>query len=444
MDYSEAESYLQSLTDYEKSTSVLYNPANYDLRRMRLLLSALGDPHKGRNTVHIAGTKGKGSTAAMISSILTAAGYRTGRFTSPHLFSWQERIALNGLPITRRDFARIAGLVRDHVSKINAEARYGKLTTFEALTAMAFSYFREKQANIQVLEAGMGGKLDSTNVVDRPDVCIITSISLDHTQILGNTVGQIAGEKAGIIKPGCMLISAPQPAEALAVIEKSRRNTSTPLVLAGRDITWKNLGSNWRRQTFSVHSKSCNYTLNIPLPGDYQMENAALAIAAIEALQEKGFKIDCTHIMRGMSKVKWPLRMQVLRRRPWLIADGAHNPYSMKKVVESIDKYFPHKRTLVIFGSSQDKDIEGMAKELAGFADHVELTASSHPRAATTGQLLAAFQKAGVPCAAEDNADDALSSALSNAGEDDLILATGSLFLAAAVQKAFTRRGKFM
>jgi dihydrofolate synthase / folylpolyglutamate synthase len=444
MDYSEAERYLQGLTDYEKSTSILYNPANYDLRRMHLLLSALGDPHKGRTTVHIAGTKGKGSTAAMISSILTAAGYRTGRFTSPHLFSWQERIAFNGRPITKRDFARIAGTVRNHVGVINTEARFGKLTTFEALTAMAFSYFREKKVDVQVLETGMGGKLDSTNVVDRPDVCIVTSISLDHTQVLGNTVAQIANEKAGIIKPGCTLISAPQPAGAMKVIEKTQRQTLTPLVLAGRDVTWENQGSNWRRQVFSVHSKSCSYTLKLPLLGDYQMENAALAIAAIEALQEKGVNTDCTHIMRGMSQVKWPVRLQVLSRNPWLIADGAHNPYSIKKVIESINKYFPHKKTSVIFGSSQDKDIEGMAKELAGFADRVILTASSHPRAATTDRLLAAFQNSGVQCRAIGSADEALSSILNDIGKDDLILATGSLFLAAAVHEAFTRRREFL
>ncbi len=444
MDYSEAERYLQGLTDYEKSTSILYNPANYDLRRMHLLLSALGDPHVGRNTVHIAGTKGKGSTAAMISSILTAAGYRTGRFTSPHLFSWQERIAVNGRPITKRDFARIAGTIRNCVSKINEEARFGKITTFEALTAMAFCYFREKQADVQVLETGMGGKLDSTNVVDRPDVCIITSVSLDHTQILGNTVAQIASEKAGIIKPGCALVSAPQPLEAMEIIEKRRRKTLTTLVLAGRDITWENQGSNWRRQIFSVHSKSGSYTLKLPLLGDYQMENAVLAIAAIEALQKKGLRIGCTHIMRGMSNVKWPVRLQVLTRKPWLIADGAHNPYSIKKVVESIRQYFPHKRTLVIFGSSQDKDIEGMAKELAGFADQVILTASSHPRAATTDRLLAAFQNSGVPSTATDSAREALSSALNKMEKDDLILATGSLFLAAAIQEAFSKRRKFL
>jgi dihydrofolate synthase/folylpolyglutamate synthase len=444
MDYSEAEKYLQGLTDYEKSTSILYNAGNYDLRRMHLLLNALGDPHKGRKTIHIAGTKGKGSTAAMISSILISAGYLTGRFTSPHLFSWQERIADNNRPITKRDFARMTSLVQPHVRTINAEARFGRLTTFEALTAMAFCHFREKKLDFQVLEAGMGGRLDATNVIEEPEVCIITSISLDHTQILGDTLAQIAGEKAGIMKPGCRVISAPQSAEALAVIENKRREINTPLILAGCDISWESRRSTLSRQAFSIQSKLRNYQISLPLLGDYQMENAALAIAAIESLEKTGTKIDCTHIVRGLSNVKWPARLQVLNRTPLLIIDGAHNPYSVNKVIESIKKYFHYKRTFVIFGCSQDKDIEGMAKELSGFADQVILTSSPHPRAATTDYLIPIFQKSGMQVRVTGIVEEALSYALSESGKDDLVLATGSLFLAAAIQKEFNKRSKFI
>ena len=444
MDYSEAEKYLQGLTDYEKSTSILYNAENYDLRRMRLLLNTLGNPHKGIKTIHIAGTKGKGSTAAMISSILISAGYPTGRFTSPHLFSWQERIAINNRPITKRDFARMASLVQPHVRTINSEERFGRLTTFEALTAMAFCYFREKKIDFQVLETGMGGRLDATNVIEGPEVCIITSISLDHTQILGDTLAQIAGEKAGIIKPGCTVISAPQPAEALVVIENKRRAMNTLFILAGRDIRWESRGSTLSRQVFSIQSKLRNYQLSLHLLGDFQMENAALAIAAIEVLEENGTEIDRTHIVRGLSNVKWPARLQVLNHAPLLIIDGAHNPYSIKKVIESIKKYFHYKRTSVIFGSSQDKDIEGMANELSGFADHVILASSPHPRAATTDYLTAIFQKSGMQTIVAGTMGEALSCALTDSGKDDLILATGSLFLAAAIQKEFNKRIKFI
>ncbi len=443
MDYSEAEKFLQGLTDYEKSTSVLYNAGNYDLRRMQLLLNALGDPQKGRKAVHVAGTKGKGSTAAMISNILISAGYITGCFTSPHLFSWQERIAVDNRPITKRDFARTASLVQPYVNAVNAEARFGILTTFEVLTAMAFCHFREKKADFQVLETGMGGRLDATNVIEGPEVCIITSISLDHTQVLGDTLAQIAGEKAGIIKRGCAVISAPQPAEALAVIENKCREMGTSLILAGRDISWESHGSTLSRQAFSIQSK-LNYQLSLPLLGDFQMENAALAVAAIETLEKNGTEIDCTHIVRGISTVKWPARLQVLNHAPLLIIDGAHNPYSICKVIESIKKHFNYKRTYVIFGSSQDKDIEGMAKELSGFADHIILASSTHPRAAATDYLTAIFHESGIPARVSATVGEALSCALSGSGRDDLILATGSLFLAAAIQKEYKNRNKFI
>ena len=193
MDYSAAAAYLAGLTDYEISPATAYNAANFDLRRVETLLKTMDRPQKGRKTVHIAGTKGKGSTAAMISSILASAGQCTGLFTSPHLYTWQERIAINGRPVTKRDFAGLAGAVRTHVEAINREARFGKITTFEALTAMAVLHFRHKGAAFQVLETGMGGRLDATNVVG-PDVCIITSISFDHTQVLGNTLAQIAAK----------------------------------------------------------------------------------------------------------------------------------------------------------------------------------------------------------------------------------------------------------
>ena len=219
MNYSRAEEFLQGLTDYEKSPSVAYGAANYDLRRVELLLELLGNPHKGMRAVHVAGTKGKGSTAAMIASVLQAAGYRTGLFTSPHLFSWRERIAINGRRITEQSFSRLVTSVEEKVRAINRESRFGKLTTFEALTAMSLLYFRQRHADFMVLETGMGGRLDATNVVN-PEACIITSISLDHTQVLGNTLSLIAAEKAGIIKPGCTVISAPQPPEAAEVIKK--------------------------------------------------------------------------------------------------------------------------------------------------------------------------------------------------------------------------------
>ena len=441
MDYSAAAAYLAGLTDYEISPATAYNAANFDLRRVETLLQELGRPHTGRKTVHIAGTKGKGSTAAMMASILVSAGHRTGVFTSPHLYSWQERMAVNGHAVTKRDFARLAGAVRTHVEAINREARFGKITTFEALTAMAFLHFRDKGAAFQVLETGMGGRLDATNVAS-PDVCILTSISFDHTQVLGNTLAEIAGEKAGIIKPGCMVISAPQQPEALAVIVKQCRLSGADLVLAGKDITWKRLGGDLDGQTLTVSGRDGSYKLHIPLLGDHQLENAGLAVAAAEVLRRQGTCITRVHMERGLRVVKWPARLQVLKRSPLLIIDGAHNAYSMKALAASVTKYIPYKNLHIVFGSSGDKDIDGMAAVLAGLAGKVIVTSSGHPRAATAEQLARVFLKHGVPVEIKPDAREALSAALAASGEGDLVLATGSLFLAAETGRLF-REGNF-
>ena len=436
MEYPAAEAYLASLTDYEISPASAYNAANFDLRRVEALLQKMGRPHKGRKTVHIAGTKGKGSTAAMISSILVSAGHCTGLFTSPHLYTWQERIAVNGRPVTKKDFARLTGVVRKHVQAINSEGRFGKITTFEALTAMAFLYFKDKDAEFQVLETGMGGRLDATNVAD-PDVCILTSISFDHTQVLGDTLAKIATEKAGIIKPGCTVISAPQQPEALAVIVEQCRSSGSELVLAGKDITWKRLGGDLNGQTFTVKGRNGNYQLRIPLLGDHQMENAGLAVAAVEALNQRGLHITRSHIERGLGSVTWPARLQVLNQAPLIIIDGAHNAYSMKALAESIKKYFPYKKLQIIFGSSGDKDIDGMAQVLAGLAGQVIVTSSHHPRAANAEQLARIFRQHSISVDIKHDAREALSAALASSGEDDMVLATGSLFLAAEVGRLF-------
>ncbi|MHB8084437.1 MAG: bifunctional folylpolyglutamate synthase/dihydrofolate synthase [Dehalococcoidia bacterium] len=442
MNYKQAVRFLQSLEDYEKSPGVAYDASNYDLRRMEILLGRLSDPHKGIKTIHIAGTKGKGSTAAMISSALSSAGYRTGLFTSPHLVSWQERIALNGRPISQKSFARLMAPIARHVYDINREAAFGKLTTFEVVTALAFSYFHEKNADFQVLETGMGGRLDSTNVVD-PDVCIITSISLDHTQVLGGTLAQIAGEKAGIIKSGCVAISAPQSPRVMAVIREKCAQSNVKLIRAGVDITWEPIYSNLKMQRCRVHGRLRTYDLKIPLLGDFQMENAAVSIAALEVIQQQGYNLRCTDIVRGFGTVKWPARMQVLTKSPLLIVDGAHNSYSMGKIIESLKKHISYKKAVAIFGCSKDKDIGGMAAQLAGFADRVIITGSSHPRAAAVNTLVPIFKKSGLATETASNPAQALSKALSMAGPKDVILATGSLFLAADILTEY-KKGKLI
>ena len=441
MNYSAAVEYLESLTNYEVSPASAYSAVNFDLRRVETLLQEIGRPHLGRETVHIAGTKGKGSTASMISSILVSSGNCTGLFTSPHLYTWQERIAINGRPLTRKDFAILTGAVQKHVEAINDEAQFGKITTFEALTAMAFLYFKQKGAAFQVLETGMGGRLDATNVAEAA-VCILTSISFDHTQVLGDTLAKIAYEKAGIIKSRCTVISAPQEPEALAVIVEQCRVTGAELVLAGRDLNWKRLGGDLNGQTFTIRGGHGNYKLHIPLLGDHQLENACLALAAAEVLRKRGAGITFDHIARGLASVKWPARLQILNRSPMLVIDGAHNAYSMNALVRSVRRYVPYNKLHLIFGSSADKDIDGMAGELAGFAGNVIITSSGHPRAASSEQLARIFRQHGISADIKPDVREALSSARAASGENDLILATGSLFIAAEIGKAF-KEGNF-
>ncbi|MBI3953712.1 MAG: bifunctional folylpolyglutamate synthase/dihydrofolate synthase, partial [Chloroflexi bacterium] len=239
MDYQGVIEYLQGLTDFEKSPTVLYSAANYDLRRLHDLLDRLGRPHLSAPTVHIAGTKGKGSTAALIAAALQEAGYRVGLYTSPHLHSFRERIAVNGRPLEAAEFAAAVEQARPHIDAINAHPVHGRISWFEALTVVAFLHFARQRAEVQVLETGLGGRLDATNVVPQPLVSVITSISLDHTQILGDTVAQIAREKAGIIKAGRPVVSSPQVPEALAVLDEVARSRGSSLVVAGRDLSWR-------------------------------------------------------------------------------------------------------------------------------------------------------------------------------------------------------------
>jgi dihydrofolate synthase/folylpolyglutamate synthase len=430
MNYQQAEDYILSFTDYEKIPGIAYTSANYDLRRMEKLLQPLGNPHLGTRTVHIAGTKGKGSTAAMIAQTLIAAGYRTGLFTSPHLHTLRERIRINGAMISKADFAALVTELEPIVESVNKQADFGQLTTFEILTAVVFTYFKKNRVDFQVLEVGLGGRLDATNVV-KPDVCVITSLSLDHTEILGNNLAEIAAEKAGIIKPSCIVVTAPQVEDAAQVIRQVCHQQRARLIQVGQDIMWHKTGGDLYRQTLTVSTKSGHYDLNIPLLGDHQLENATVALAVIEALISLGTDISLQNIEKGFSQVSWPGRLQILSREPTIVVDGAHNAYSMRKLVTAIKEYFDYKMCFVIFGTSCDKDISGMAQELQPLSNHIIVTSSSHPRAAPIQSLVEKFNSLGVQTIVVENVAEALSRALALAKKTDLILITGSLFVVA-------------
>jgi len=428
MNYEESINYLLSFTDYEKLPGIAYTAANYNLGRMEALLAPLGNPHLGTKTIHIAGTKGKGSTAAMVASVLDNAGYRTGLYTSPHLHIIRERARINGEMISEEDFASLVTEIEPVAAEINRKAESGQLTTFELLTAVVFTYFKRNRVDFQVLEAGMGGRLDATNVA-KGDVCIITSISLDHTEILGDTVEKIAFEKAGIINPGSTVINFPQPQGVTGVIKSVCRDRNAVLIQVGRDIVWERSGGDIYFQSVKMVSRKETYFVKLPLPGDFQMENAAAAALTVETMAGMGYKITAENIINGINRVSWPGRMQILQEKPFIIADGAHNDYSMRRLVESIRKYFKSKNYLVILGTSVDKDIKGMAAELAGFADRIIVTRSTHPRAASSDKIRKAFAEYNLMVQVADDVPAAIALAQSEADNDDLILITGSLFI---------------
>jgi dihydrofolate synthase/folylpolyglutamate synthase len=431
MDYKESIEFILRFADYERlpRSSIVW-----DIRRIEKLLERLGNPHLAARTVHVAGTKGKGSTAAMIASILTNAGYRTGLYTSPHLLSFTERIRVDGLPIAEADWARLTEMVRPQVEAVNRENELGELTTFEILTAIAFTHFRNIRVDYQVMEVGLGGRLDATNVV-RPQVCVITSISYDHTDVLGDTLAQIAGEKAGIIKSDCAVVSAPQPPEAMAVIERVCRERAVRLVTVGKDVTWRAGSFDEVGQSLHLRGRRREYDLRLPLLGEHQAENAACAVAAVELLEETDDKLDAQSIVRGLWRVDWPGRLQVLRRRPYVVIDGAHNVYSMRKLGESLKKYFKFDKLTLILGFSSDKDASGMAAEAVKITGDIIVTASRSPRSVRPAALAEEFSRQGIKTRSAESLAEALKLALATAAPDELICATGSIFVIAEVME---------
>lgn len=442
MDYRQAIARLLSLVDHERnSVTGPRQKAIYDLTRMEAVLDRLGHPHHQVPAVHIAGTKGKGSTAALCDAALHAAGFRTGFYSSPHLHTFRERIRRDSQPISQEKFAGlVAGLWPFHEA-LNNDPAVGPLTLFEYLTSMAFQCFAQDRTDVQVIEVGLGGRLDATNVLDA-GVCVITSISLDHTAILGDTIGEIAADKAGIIKAGATVVIAPQTPEALSPILAACEEKEAATILVGRDITWEAGESDLDGQRLYIRGRNGDYDLHIPLLGVHQQENAAAAVAALEALASQGIEAPPRAIESGFRKVSWPCRMEVLSRSPLLVADGAHNVYSVESLLKSLPQYLDYDRLILVTGFSRDKNVAGMAQALGAKADVIFATASRHPRSLAPGEVASLFTKAGtsppkapVPTVAPTPAD-AVKMAMDCAGERDLVLATGSLFLTAEVREA--------
>ncbi len=437
MNYQEAVNFIFGHTNNEAVLQQSHSEANYDLRRVFLLLERLGNPHLKSRSLHITGTNGKGSTSAMLASVLSAAGFKTGLYTSPHLITMRERFMVDGRMVSEEEVAIILTKLKPEISRVDAEAAYGKLTVFEILTALCFVWFAEQKCDFQVMEVGMGGRFDATNVI-RPEVCLLTSISLDHTEILGDTIAKIAFEKCGIIKSGCAVVSHPQVQEAEDVISETCREKGVELISVGRDVTASSLGYNFINQSLMVKGRLDEYTVTISLLGRHQVDNAAAAVAALEVLIERGFDISKESIMKGLSTVEFPGRLQIVAQKPLIVLDGGHNPGAARKLKEALRQYFKPKRSILVIGMSADKDVEAVVEELSTVFDQVIATRADNPRAANPQLLADLFAARGKIAAASENIPQALLKAMQLAGENDLICVTGSLFVVGEALKILT------
>jgi dihydrofolate synthase/folylpolyglutamate synthase len=381
MDYHQALEYLLSFSDFERSGSFSPRP---DVLPVQALLRRLGEPQEGRLTVHVAGSKGKGSTAAMIASILREGGRKVGLYTSPHLHSICERFRLDGEPISRQDFGRYAAMLPKALDAVGRELPRRKLVTFDLLTAMAFLAFAEARADVQVVETGLGGRVDSTNAVEWKEVCVITSLSLEHQAILGDTLEQIAAEKAGIITPGARVVLASQNEAVGGVIRRACKERGATLVEADAVCSFERRCAGIEGQELRLRTPRGEYDLWLPLLGMHQAENAVAAVLAVEALRDHGVEVSKEQVHDGLAKVRWPGRLEVLGCRPLLLADGAHNAESARRLRETLMDDLGFREATFVVGVSKDKDTAGMERQLRPLAKRLIATSSRHPRALET------------------------------------------------------------
>lgn len=434
--YQETLDWIYSWIDFSMNRHVDEAHRFFKLDRMNRLMALLDWPNRHYPIVHVAGTKGKGSTASFIASAMRAAGYKVGLYTSPHLEDFRERIQINGEQISVQELVDLADQMRPRTELVN------DVTTFELTTAIAFEYFANQKVEVAVLEVGLGGRLDATNIVD-PVVSVITPISYDHMNVLGNTLTEIAHEKASIIKPNRPVVIAPQFEEAEAEILRMATLQNAPAIVVDQTYAWQCAHTSLDNQQVHIQyqpsqSKQASsiipLDLNIPLLGKHQADNATTAIAALEVLHNAGFRLDRDSIQRGFQDVHWQTRFELLRKEPPLIADAAHNGDSILKLRQALDDYFPGLPFILLFGASADKSLTSMLDIIMPRVDAVVCTQSIHPRAADAYDLQKLIEPYGKPVYAEVPAEAGLAKALELAGDSKGIIATGSLFLAAAAR----------
>ncbi len=467
MDYDASLRWLLTLPDFERTGDFASRP---DVAPMLALLAELGDPHRGRATVHIAGSKGKGSTGAMVEAVLIAAGMRTGYYISPHLHRYNERIRIDGQPIDRDAFAATLTRVREATDVVAPRFSGRQFLAFDALTAAGFVAFRDAGVDVQIVEVGLGGLLDSTNVFGRSPVAggrssgaaaagvrappppapsprrgegepsghivVLTPISLEHTAILGDTIAAIAAQKAGIIIDGAAVVVAPQRESALDVFRSAAAARRATMIEVAGACQMTRMTATADGQRFKLKTSRAMYDAQLPLAGRHQLDNAATAIVACETLAERrGIELTPAHVSAGLAKGAWPGRLEVLTRKPLVIIDGAHNGDSAKRMTAALRDYFGLSQATLLFGTLAGKDVAAMADAVAPIAREVFVTAWPSTRAADPRDLAAAFRPHDVPVSIFASLPQAYDAALAQAGERGAVVAFGAIAFVAAVRE---------
>jgi dihydrofolate synthase/folylpolyglutamate synthase len=436
MDYSEAIEYLMSFTDMDRGFQASPSPT-MSLESVRSLLARLNDPHLGRGTVHLTGSKGKGSTAAMIANILRHSGQSTALFTSPHLHSFTERVVINGDAVSPEEFAAGIEAIQPAI-EAEKDSVHGNVSTFGILTALFFWLVRAQARKVdwQVVEVGLGGTFDATNVLEPPEIAVITPISLEHTAILGNSPAEIALDKAGIIKAVTTVVLARQKDPAVLEVVRARCEE-----VGGRLI---DVAARYEVQPLEKHvfGQSAKLTgpdgpreIRTPMLGRHQLENAATAVAAAEALRERGVEISQTAIADGIAHTRLPGRMEVMGREPLIVADGAHNAESAAALADALREYFEWGRCFLVLGCTVDKDVRGMGFQLARLAEMIVCTRFRNPRSMDPYAMIQEVGFLGPMAVAEEDVPSAIETALSHAEPGDLVCITGSLYVVAEARE---------